>query len=297
MNVPFSRRSFLASSGMTAAASLAPSIGTAEEEPLFRISLAQWTINRELKSGEVDNLDFARVAHDHGIHAVEYVNQFFMDKANDASYLGEMKKRAEDLGVKSLIIMCDREGNIGDPDEAKRSEAVDNHRKWIDAADFLGCHSIRVNAYSSGTRAEQVERVVDGLSRLTSIGAEHEINILVENHGGLSSDAEWLAEVMKKVDHDRCGTLPDFGNFRIEEGRSYDSYRGVEKLMPWARGVSVKDRVWDDDANTSDLDYDRMLRIVVDAGFDGYCGIEHGGYEGLNRSRETLEAVRDRLSA
>lgn len=267
------------------------------KEPLFKISLAQWTINPELKSGKVDNLDFAQVAHDHGIHAIEYVNQFFMDKAKDQAYLGEMKKRAADLGVKSLIIMCDREGNIGDPDEKKRNQTVDNHRKWIDAAKILGCHSIRVNAGSSGTWEEQVKLASDGLSRLTANGAEQGINVIVENHGGLSSNADWLAEVITKVDHDRCGTLPDFGNFRIKDGESYDSYRGIEKLMPWAKGVSVKDTVWDDKGNQSQLDYERMLKIVLDAGFRGYCGIEHGGFAGLNQSRERLEQAREKLAA
>ncbi len=262
----------------------------------FKISLAQWTINRELKSGKIDNLDFAKVAHDHGIFAVEYVNQFFMDKAKDESYLGEMKKRAADLGVKSLIIMCDREGSIGDPDNAKRAKTVENHRKWIDAARFLGCHSIRVNAASSGTWEEQVKLAADGLAKLTEFGAQQQINVIVENHGGLSSNADWLVEVIKLVDHERCGTLPDFGNFRIKDGESYDSYRGIKKLMPWAKGVSVKDQVWDDKGIQSPLDFDRMLRIVLDAGFHGYCGIEFGGFAGLNASRQSLEQSRERLS-
>ncbi|MAS96014.1 MAG: xylose isomerase [Verrucomicrobiales bacterium] len=290
------RRQFLATSGATLASLAMPAITRSADEPLFRISLAQWTINKELKSGEIDNLDFAKVAHDHGIHALEYVNQFFMDKANDTAYLGEMKKRASDLGVKSLIIMCDREGNIGDPDDTKRAQTVENHKKWIDAAKFLGCHSIRVNAGSSGTWEEQVKLAADGLARLTEIGADKEINVIVENHGGLSSNADWLAEVITKVDHERCGTLPDFGNFRISDGESYDSYKGIKKLMPWAKGVSVKDRVWDDSANQSDLDYDRMLKIVLDADFHGYCGIEHGGFAGLNQAREKLEKARERLA-
>ncbi|NNE91577.1 MAG: sugar phosphate isomerase/epimerase [Verrucomicrobiales bacterium] len=291
-----SRRQFLATSGLATAA-FSMNARAKSKAPLFQISLAQWTINRELKSGNIDNLDFAKTAHDHGIHAIEYVNQFFMDKAKDEKYLAEMKKRAADLGVKSLMIMCDREGNIGDPDEAKRNQTVENHRKWIGAAKFLGCHSIRVNAGSSGTWEEQVELAADGLAKLTEHGAEAGLNVIVENHGGLSSNGDWLAEVMKAVRHERCGTLPDFGNFRIKDGESYDSYRGIKKLMPWAKGVSVKDRVWDDKSNQSDLDYDRMLKIVLDSGFRGYCGIEHGGFEGLNASRKKLEAARDRLAA
>lgn len=293
------RRKFLTQSGLAAAGLSMPHrlIAQDSKEPLFKISLAQWTINPELKSGKIDNLDFAKVAHDHGIHGIEYVNQFFMDKAKDEAYLREMKKRAADLGVTSLIIMCDREGNIGDPDETKRNQTVDNHRKWIDAAKFLGCHSIRVNAGSSGTYEEQVKLATDGLSKLTAIGAEHDINVIVENHGGLSSNGDWLAEVITAVDHDRCGTLPDFGNFLIGEKESYDSYKGIKKLIPWAKGVSVKDRVWDDKGNQSDLDYERMLKIVLDAGFHGYCGIEHGGYEGLNQSRERLELAREKLAS
>jgi len=289
-----SRRQFFTQTGLVVGALTAGAAWTKDAAPL-QISLAQWTINRELRSGKIDNLDFAKVAAEHGIHAVEYVNQFFMDKAKDAKYLGEMKKRAADQGVKSLLIMCDREGNIGDPDSAKRKQTVDNHRKWLDAAKFLGCHSIRVNAGSSGTWDEQVKLAADGLSRLTAIGAKLGLNVIVENHGGLSSNADWLVEVIKKVDHERCGTLPDFGNFRIKPGESYDSYRGMQKLLPFAKGVSVKDRVWDDKGKQSALDYDRMLKLVHASGFRGYCGIEFGGYANLTASRKKLQTAISKL--
>ena len=289
-----SRRQFLTQTGLAAGALTSGAAWAKDVAPL-QISLAQWTINRELRSGKIDNLDFAKVAAEHGIHAVEYVNQFFMDKAKDANYLGEMKKRAADQGVKSLLIMCDREGNIGDPDSAKRKQTVDNHRKWLDAAKFLGCHSIRVNAGSSGTWDEQVKLAADGLSRLTAIGAKLGLNVIVENHGGLSSNADWLVEVIKKVDHERCGTLPDFGNFRIKPGESYDSYRGMQKLLPFAKGVSVKDRVWDDKGKQFELDYDRMLKLVHASGFRGYCGIEFGGYANLTASRKKLQTAISKL--
>ena len=289
-----SRRQFLTQTGLAAGALTSGAAWAKDIAPL-QISLAQWTINRELRSGKIDNLDFAKVAAEHGIHAVEYVNQFFMDKAKDANYLGEMKKRAADQGVKSLLIMCDREGNIGDPDAAKRRQTVDNHRKWLDAAKFLGCHSVRVNAGSSGTWDEQVKLAADGLSRLTAIGAKMGLNVIVENHGGLSSNADWLVEVIKKVDHKRCGTLPDFGNFRIKPGESYDSYRGMQKLLPFAKGVSVKDRVWDDKGKQFELDYDRMLKLVHASGFRGYCGIEFGGYANLTASRKKLQTAISKL--
>ena len=292
------RRHFMAQTG---AAIGALSVGrlamAADDPPAFKISLAQWTINRELRSGKVDNLDFAKVADDNGIKAIEYVNQFFMDKAKDEAYLGQMKQRASDLGVKSVLIMCDREGNIGDPDDDKRTRTIENHRKWIDAASFLGCHSIRVNAGSSGTWDDQVKLAADGLARLTEFAAGQEINVIVENHGGLSSNADWLAHVMTEVNHPRCGTLPDTGNFRIKDGETYDSYRGVEKLMKWAKGVSIKNQVWDDEGNQTEMDFERMMKIVLDAGYHGYCGIEYGGIDGITAARKRLEDVRAKIAA
>lgn len=290
------RRNFLRSAG---AASALGSLNLMAEDkkPLFRISLAQWTLVQSIRSGEIDNLDFAKVAAEHKIMGLEYVNQFFMDKAEDEAYLGQMKKRAEDAGVTSLIIMCDREGNIGAPATADRKKTVENHRKWISAAKFLGCHSIRVNAASSGTYEEQVKLAADGLAQLTEFGAEAEMNVIVENHGGLSSNGAWLAEVIKTVDHERCGTLPDFGNFRIKDGESYDSYKGIADLMPFAKGVSVKNRGWDGEGNAIDIDFVKMLEIVLESGFRGWCGIEYGGYAGLNQSRQALESAREKLAS
>ncbi|SVE06354.1 uncharacterized protein METZ01_LOCUS459208, partial [marine metagenome] len=188
----------------------------------FKISLAEWSLHRTLQSGKIDHLDFCKVAkNDFGLDAVEYVNSFFFDKAQDQSYLKEMKQRADDLGVKSLLIMCDNEGSLGDPDPVARTKAVENHYKWIDAGKYLGCYSIRVNAQSKGKYDQQMKLAADGLSRLIEYGANNDINVIVENHGGLSSNGQWLAAVMEKVDHPHGGTLPDFGNFRIQDEEWY----------------------------------------------------------------------------
>ena len=295
----FSRRKFISTAALTLGATggSIPHLAMAksEKKQLFRVSLAQWTLVKDLRSGKIDNLQFAEVAAKHDIEGLEYVNQFFMDKAGDESYLAKMKKRASDNGVESVLIMCDREGNLGNPDTAKRKETVDNHRKWIDAAKFLGCHSIRVNARSAGSWEEQVKLSADGLAQLTAIGAKSDMNVIVENHGGLSSNGKWLVEVIKTVDHKRCGTLPDFGNFKVSDKESYDSYLGVKELMPFAKGVSVKNTVWDAKGKQGPLDFERMLTIVLEAGYRGFCGIEFGGYEGLNQSREALEKARSTL--
>jgi sugar phosphate isomerase/epimerase len=273
-----------------------------EREPLFRVSLAEWSLHRTLFAGKLDHLDFARAANnDFGVKAVEYVNQFFKDKAGDQKYLGEMKKRTSDLGVRNVLIMIDDEGALGDPDEARRKKAVENHYKWVEAAKFLGCHSIRVNAQSEGSYEDQLERAADGLRRLTEFGAEHRINVIVENHGGLSSNGAWLATVMKKVGHPGCGTLPDFGNFNLGNGQQYDRYKGVQELMPFAKGVSAKSNDFDERGNEIRTDYRRMMKIVVDAGYKGYVGIEYSGDrlsepEGIRATKNLLERVRADLS-
>ena len=273
----------------------------AGDDPLFRISLAQWSLHRTLRAGGLDNLDFPRVTRtDYGIDAVEYVNSFFKDKAEDRAYLADLLGRCQDHGVESLLIMCDGEGAIGDPDPAGRTRAVENHFRWVEAARFLGCHSIRVNAQSRGSREEQLELAADGLRRLTEFAAERDMNVLVENHGGLSSDGAWLAAVMRAVDHPRCGTLPDFGNFRVAEDQWYDRYQGVRELMPFAKAVSAKSHAFDGEGNEREMDYERLMRIVLEAGYRGYVGIEYEGSElsepeGILATKALLERVRETL--
>ena len=265
---------------------------------VFKISLAEWSLHRALQSKEIDHLDFYSVAKkEFDISAVEYVNTFFFNKARDTTYLKEMKTRADDLSVRSLLIMCDNEGNLGDPDDSKRKTAVENHYKWAEAAKFLGCHSIRVNARSEGSYDEQIELAADGLRRLTEFGDSMGINTIVENHGGLSSNGKWLSAVMEKVDHPRIGTLPDFGNFRLDGEEWYDRYQGVRELMPYAKAVSAKSHEFDSDGNEINTDYYKMMKIVLDASYNSHVGIEYEGtahseMEGIRLTLELLKKVR-----
>lgn len=267
---------------------------------LFKISLAEWSFHRALfEQKSMSNLDFpVQARRKYGIGAVEYVNQFFKDKARDEAYLRDLKNRCDGEGVRSVLIMCDDEGQLGDPDPAKRSVAVENHHKWVDAAKFLGCHSIRVNAATGGQGSfeEQQKRAADGLARLTEYGARLGMNIIVENHGGLSSNGAWLSGVMRLVGSPRCGTLPDFGNFT-----DYDRYRGVAEMMPFAKGVSAKSHDFDQAGHETQTDFRRMLRIVLAAHYHGYVGIEYEGsrlseHEGVLKTKELLERIRSEFS-
>jgi L-ribulose-5-phosphate 3-epimerase len=304
MTPPLSRRAFVAQTLAAAAgaaalpgararaAALAP-----RPEALFRISLAQWSLHRTIRAGDLDHLDFARVAREEfGLEAIEYVNTFFMDRARDAAYLAEMNRRAADHGVYQHLIMCDGEGRLGDPDPARRLQAVENHHKWVEAAKDLGCAMIRVNAASEGERDEQQRLAADGLRALCEFADGFGLFVVVENHGGLSSHGDWLAGVMRLVDHPRVGTLPDFGNFY-----EYDRYQGVADLMPWARAVSAKSHDFEDQGNETSTDYRRMMQIVLDAGYRGWVGIEYEGRrlperEGIRRTLQLLERIRSEMS-
>lgn len=280
-----------------------------ESDLFFKISLAEWSLNKNLFGKKITNMDFPGIAkNEFGIHALEYVNQFFMDKANDEKYLKELKSRTSDLNVKNVLIMIDNEGHLADESDKKRSQSIENHYKWVEAAKFLGCHSIRVNAYATSDDPEKGKAAaVDGLSRLTDFAKPYGINIIVENHGGFSSNGKWLSSVMKEVNKSTCGTLPDFGNFCIKRGtdgcaEEYDRYQGVTELMPFAKGVSAKAGEFDDQGNAVDTDYMKMMKIVKDAGYTGYVGIESGGitpeaeYESIKLTKALLEKVGAKLS-
>jgi len=291
---------------------LAPlACGGDPSDPVFRISLAQWSLHRALRAGEIDPLDFPQVArNDYGIDAVEYVNQFYVDHGEDAPYLKKLRSVADGEGVKSLLIMCDGEGALGDPHPPLRKQAVENHRKWLDAAQLLGCHSIRVNAKSDPDLdpLEQQLLVADGLRTLCEVADDYAIEVLVENHGGPSSDGMWLAGLIEKVGHPRAGTLPDFGNFLVEAdaedpagGRWYDRYRGVDELMPFAKAVSAKSHNFDERGEETATDYTRMMKIVLDAGYRGWVGIEYEGStlsepDGIRATKKLLERVRTELT-
>ena len=234
------RRQFLARSAAFAALAAA---GCASDDdlmvrpgkPPFRISLAEWSYHQAIFGKKMTHLDFPIVARrQHGIDAIELVNQFFMDKATDRSYLAEFKRRADGEGVAIKLIMCDDEGDLGDVDPAKRRQAVANHHKWADAAKYFGCHCIRVNAETGGkgSREEQQKRAADGLRQLTVYCAGLGLDCIVENHGGLASDGKWLVGLMRLIDHRRAGLLPDFGNWY-----DYDRYQGVTDMMPYAKAV------------------------------------------------------------
>lgn len=296
--------------------------GEKKNVPDFKISLAEWSIQKHIfgggaghfenvaakreayradlsayLKGDITNLDFPRVARqEFDLGAVEYVNTFFFDKARDEKYLAELKNIADGEGVKSLLIMCDWEGALGDPDPQERSMVIERHHQWVDAAAYLGCHSIRVNAQSSGTWDEQRDLSADGLVRLAEYADKSNINVIVENHGGISSNGKWLAAVMDKANHPRVGTLPDFGNFTISENEVYDKYLGVKELMPYAKAVSVKSFNFDENGNEPDIDFDRLLKIVADAGYTGHLGIEYEGdglseYDGIHATIALIKRV------
>lgn len=328
------RRHFISSATAALAGGgsyFASSISSLAKASDYQISLAQWSQHRALKGGTLDNLDWPSYVKKHfDINALEWVNQFFAEKQpnlgkqpNGGDYLAQMKKRCDDNGVKTLLIMCDGVGNLGDPDDKRRNFAVEGHYAWLEASKFLGGHSIRVNAASNPKLPwdEQVKLCADGLRRLSEKAATMGLNVIVENHGGFSSNGAWLSEVMKTVDLPNCGTLPDFGNFYVaknrgneeqfaaaralydsdeytvtEKGIEYDRYLGVKQLMPFAKGVSAKSHDFNEAGDEVNTDFKKMMEIVKASGYTGYVGIEYEGKElpedeGILATKKLLERV------
>lgn len=272
---------------------------TAKAENLFNISLAQWSNHRALKGGKMTNMDWPEYTKKtYNILALEYVNQFFKDKANDKKYLGELTKRVSDLGMTNVLIMVDGEGHIGAGSDQKRQKTIDNHKKWVEAAKHLGCHSIRVNSHGEGKDdAEKAANCVKGLSALATFAKGHQINVIVENHGGLSSNGAWMSKVLTDVGLDNCGSLPDFGNFH-----GYDRYKGLQELMPFAKGVSAKSHDFNDMGEETKTDFTKALEIVLDHGYHGYVGVEYEGRklsedDGIKATKTLLEKSRTILHA
>jgi sugar phosphate isomerase/epimerase len=312
----FDRREFLKGFGLLSSYTLVSgvfepvaSLGQApgsKKDLFFKISLAEWSLHKALQGKMLNHLDFpAKAKKDFDISAVEYVNQFFKDKATDFNYLKELKGRCDDHSVTSVLIMIDQEGHMADLDAAKRLQAVENHYKWADAAKFLGCHSIRVNCYGDGKQEEVAKAGIDGLHKLSEYAQTVGINVIVENHGGISSNGEWLSGVIKGVNLPNCGTLPDFGNFCVRREKKengeicveqYDRYKGVQEMMPFAKGVSAKSYDFDGEGNCIETDYAKMLPIVKAAGYAGHIGIEYEGSklsedEGIRATKKLLERV------
>ena len=277
-----------------------------EEAPFFKLSLAQWSINKAIRFEGMNPIDFAQKANELGFEGVEYVSQLYnkkLEAMSMQSLLDSLKSKSDLYNVKNVLIMVDGEGDLSSPDEIKRNEAVENHKKWVDAAQFLGCHSIRVNTFGTNDPAEWIKATEDGLRKLSVYAATKNINVLVENHGWLSSDAPKVVQVMEAVNMPNCGTLPDFGNWCVKRkaGETWgecleeypDIYEGTELLMPFAKAVSAKSYDFDDAGNETKIDYTNMLQIVKDAGYTGYIGVE---YEGENLGEEEgIEATKNLL--
>ncbi len=268
-----------------------------EKVPFFKLSLAQWSLHRAIRDTKTHNpLDFAQKAKELGFEGIEYVSQLYnkhIETMGMDSVLTVLKANSEKYGMKNVLIMVDGEGALASTDDKERNTTVENHYKWIDAAKYLGCHSIRVNAHGEGTAEEVANAAIEGLTKLSEYGKKHGINILVENHGGYTSNGAWLADVMKRVGKPNVGTLPDFGNFCQTKGYGsisdknckdpYDIYKGLTELMPYAKAVSAKSYDFDKEGNQPIIDYLKMMKIVKDAGYTGFVGVE---YEGSNVSEE-----------
>jgi L-ribulose-5-phosphate 3-epimerase len=272
----FSRRRLLKQvplAGIAALAASGCSKESGESANWLKISLQQYSFNGMFKRGELDPLDYPKLAVEKcGISALEYYNGFIMEKVNDTAWFADLKKRCDDLGVENQLMLLKNDRALDDADAAIRKGAATDYQPWLENCKALGCHSVRVDVRSAGDSAEVMKQAIDGLNQLCDIAKPIGIDIIVENHGNHSSNGKWVADLMTTLNRDNCGTLPDFGNFK-----DYDKYQGVKDMLPWARAICAKVHHIEEDGSAKDTDFTKMLNIVKDGGFKGYIGIEFEG--------------------
>lgn len=290
----FIKHTAIGAAGIGLAAALPEFLFANDNKGLFfKLAISQFSFASHFWTKQLDPLDFAAKSKELGIPGLDYCSMFFADKAKDSQYLGELKKRAADNGSYNLRIMIDGEGVLGDLDDKVRLKAVENHYKWMDAAATLGCPMIRVNVEGDGDHDAVAKAAVDSLGRLIEYGRKQNIDVIVENHVGISCNAAWLAGVMKQVNSPHCGTLADFGNFCVNRTKpetndiagymktkcleEYDKYKGIEELMPYAKGIHVKSHIFDAQGNDVETDFYRMFKIIKKSGFTGWASIEYEG--------------------
>ena len=278
---------------------------TSNNKDQLKISLAQWSLNKAIKSGELSPLDFAKKARSFDLDAIEYVSGLYtnhtdiLKKISMQKLSKELLKRSDDYGIDNVLIMIDSQGSLASSNKKERLKAIDNHKKWIDFSYEIGCETMRVNLSGETKLDRWTENSIKSLTELSDYNKS--INVVVENHGGLSSNGKYLSNVMSKVNIDNCGTLPDFGNFCIDGSPRacnewYDIYKGVEELMPYAHAVSAKSYDFDDSGNETKIDYSKMIDIVKKAGYKGYIGIEYEGSrmsedDGIIATKKLLEKL------
>ena len=271
----------------------------------LKISLAQWSLNKAIKSGELSPLDFAKKARSFDIDAIEYVSGLYTNHTDTLKKISmqklskELLKRSDDYGIENVLIMIDSQGSLASSNKKERLKAIDNHKKWIDFSYEIGCETMRVNLSGETKLDRWTENSIKSLTELSDYNKN--INVVVENHGGLSSNGKYLSNVMSEVNIDNCGTLPDFGNFCIDGSPRacnewYDIYKGVEELMPYAHAVSAKSYDFNDSGNETKIDYSKMIDIVKKAGYSGYIGIEYEGSrmsedDGIIATKKLLEKL------
>lgn len=309
MSSKATRRQFFKASGagaaalaLTGATSRGARLMETADKRNYDISLAAYSVHRAVETGQFTMLDMPKVVRqEFDIGAIELWNQNF--ESTDSGYLDQIAKNAVDNDVKYLLIMVDREGDIGAESRDERREAVRRHAKWIDVAADLGCHSIRMNwrgapdevVHDAKALRAFINRSVRSFRRLCDYGDRKNVSVIIENHGGPSSYPEAVVQLMVSVDHHRFGTLPDFGNFPEE----VDPYLATDLLMNFAKAVSAKCYDFDDaTGEETKLNYARLIEIVADKhGYDGYIGIEYEGdrlseFDGVKACKKLLEKLR-----
>lgn len=281
-----SRRDFIQKTALVSSAVVLPpglvSFSKINETKIMKkddISLAQWALVDEIRDGKWKNLDFPRVAREvFDLNGIEFVNTLF--DVPHVSYLNQLKQNAEDHGVKMVLIMVDAEGDGAEPTAELRKQFAVNHRKWIDIAHYLGCHAIRTNCRGpkDADPKEAMRWAVESYQMLLEYADPAGIKVSIENHGGLSNDADWMVELIKKINDPNFGTYPDWR----QPSDEFDNVGYLRKTIPYALGQSYRNQPTEEQSA-------QMVKISQESGYKGWYGIESSGREAIHQGINILK--------
>ncbi len=242
----------------------------------------EWT---EEYPEDVSLLDFAGFARkEYGLTHLELIQMSF--PSTEASYLKKLRSAVEAAEAVIENVPIDV-GDICELAPERRAEHVRNIKSWMDVAAAIGSRAVRVNTGPSREGSDALALAVESCKRLAEHADKLGLNVLIENHGGISSDPQLLKQLIESVSTERMGACPDFGGF--DEAIRYD---GLQKIMPLAKLVHAKSYAFDEHGEETAIDYARCMQIVKNSGFSGVLSIEYEGdgnaSEGIKKTKELI---------
>jgi sugar phosphate isomerase/epimerase len=278
MKPALDRRTFLLSSTVAGAgaalASAAQDSAGAKVAGMPRLfsGCCAYSYRKHLQPGPMTMEEFIETAVSLRVDGVDMTGYYL--KSTDAAYLGTLRRLAYRKGVMFSGTACGV--NMVEADAAKRGQALTEIKKWVDVADALGAPHLRIFAgkLPPGVSMQQaIGWSVDAMKAGSDYSGRRGITLGVEDHSGVTQQADVCLEIMHRVNSPYAGINLDITHFVPTPAQ--DSYAQIEACIPYATNTHIRDKF--DDG--SPIDMDRVWSMFAKAGYKGFMSVEYEGDE------------------